>query len=605
MGDRCQPSADVGQHLYVPASAVLGKDKQVYVSVFLPGAVARYASGPAPVQEEEKGLRPRPLESWALDEPGVKLVVRQSSARNGSRRGFEEAGAPGGISPLQPHLPPEHSTPAPESAPAEVLEDAPPAAMQVQAPMPSEVDGLPLPSAFDGGEDVWVALAVHHPPPVLDGRLRVVDAGPHAELRPRDRVLEVRAGKDDAPAATGQQVVRATATERAKCRRLLATAQHGAPVRALVRRTSGRVSLAPEPAPDAHDGHLRVLCASWNMHGKAPPPRVDGLLRGCRPGVHFDLFAVGSQEAERPIELAVFNSSKARWEATLCDTLGPRYRLVASHTLAALHLAVFVAQDMVNLVSRVRTAHVATGLANAVGNKGGVGICMHVGSTSFCFVSCHLTAHQHAVAARNADLNRIDSQLDLWPSEAARRAGRETCVSDRFDRVFWLGDFNYRINGNRSIVDKLLAPPTAEELRGGGWDGEDDYAMSSHEVLQQNDQLLIALQQGDILRGCVEGVVAFRPTYKFDTRNTDLYDLSPKARIPAWTDRLLHKVPEDDPGAVKLHYYASVDELRWSDHRPVVGDYSVAFDAGAGAPRRQASTESVVEAPGSSTCAVQ
>ncbi len=29
-------------------------------------------------------------------------------------------------------------------------------------------------------------------------------------------------------------------------------------------------------------------------------------------------------------------------------------------------------------------------------------------------------------------------------------------VTERFDRVFWLGDLNYRINGTRDMVDLLL-----------------------------------------------------------------------------------------------------------------------------------------------------
>jgi hypothetical protein len=43
---------------------------------------------------------------------------------------------------------------------------------------------------------------------------------------------------------------------------------------------------------------------------------------------------------------------------------------------------------------------------------------------------------------------------------------------------------------------------------------------------------------------------------------TDEYDSSDKARIPAWTDRILYK------GAVKLAAYDRA-ELRTSDHRPV------------------------------------
>jgi hypothetical protein len=40
-----------------------------------------------------------------------------------------------------------------------------------------------------------------------------------------------------------------------------------------------------------------------------------------------------------------------------------------------------------------------------------------------------------------------------WHTDMDLEAER---VSERFDRVFWLGDFNYRINGTREMVDALL-----------------------------------------------------------------------------------------------------------------------------------------------------
>ena len=35
-------------------------------------------------------------------------------------------------------------------------------------------------------------------------------------------------------------------------------------------------------------------------------------------------------------------------------------------------------------------------------------------------------------------------------------------VADRFDRVFWSGDLNYRINANRKMADVLLVQQMAE-----------------------------------------------------------------------------------------------------------------------------------------------
>ena len=46
-------------------------------------------------------------------------------------------------------------------------------------------------------------------------------------------------------------------------------------------------------------------------------------------------------------------------------------------------------------------------MGNTLGNKGGVGISMHIANTSFVCVNAHLAAHQHAVNQRNADFNKI------------------------------------------------------------------------------------------------------------------------------------------------------------------------------------------------------
>jgi len=59
-----------------------------------------------------------------------------------------------------------------------------------------------------------------------------------------------------------------------------------------------------------------------------------------------------------------------------------------------------------------------------------------------------------------------------------------------------------------------------------------------------------------------EARINFLPTYKFDL-GTDEYDTSEKARIPAWTDRILRK------GASLRQLAYNSAPLKFSDHRPV------------------------------------
>ena len=94
-------------------------------------------------------------------------------------------------------------------------------------------------------------------------------------------------------------------------------------------------------------------------------------------------------------------------------------------------------------------------------------------------------------------------------------------------------------------------------------------------ALLANDQLRLEMARGAVFGGFLEGAIDFRPTYKFDARDKAVYDLSEKRRVPAYTDRVLWRRCD----AVALKAYASCDELRTSDHRPVHAEFDVGYDA--------------------------
>lgn len=82
------------------------------------------------------------------------------------------------------------------------------------------------------------------------------------------------------------------------------------------------------------------------------------------------------------------------------------------------------------------------------------------------------------------------------------------------------------------------------------------------EGLYENDQLNLQMVAGLSFPFYSEARITFMPTYKFDI-GTDTYDSSEKARIPAWTDRILRK----GPNLRQLAYNCA--PLKFSDHRPV------------------------------------
>jgi hypothetical protein len=203
---------------------------------------------------------------------------------------------------------------------------------------------------------------------------------------------------------------------------------------------------------------------------------------------------------------------------------------------------------------------------------------------------------------------------------------------DAHDVVFWLGDLNYRINGNGRVVRHLMRSRL-------------------HEVLHANDQLRLQQRKGLVfqVRVCVtpargaqrcwavkdrcvrarrsterccccclrwqgfeEGRIHFPPTFKF-VPGSSAYS---NQRVPSWTDRVLWKVnarpscgadgsdttsasqgvgstgggdatvllpaaqsgPPPPPDVVQL-YYNAVQEVVSSDHKPVVAGFLLSTGA--------------------------
>lgn len=77
------------------------------------------------------------------------------------------------------------------------------------------------------------------------------------------------------------------------------------------------------------------------------------------------------------------------------------------------------------------------------------------------------------------------------------------------------------------------------------------------------DQLYHEMQCKRVFNHYNEGIIRFRPTYKYDP-GTDNWDSSEKNRAPAWCDRVLWKGER-----IEQLTYESVMRLQLSDHKPV------------------------------------
>ncbi|KAG2197959.1 hypothetical protein INT47_002986 [Mucor saturninus] len=271
-----------------------------------------------------------------------------------------------------------------------------------------------------------------------------------------------------------------------------------------------------QSSSNGYNDRLKVFVGTWNMYGRLLPIDLSTFLtennnddvmhqqqHGGLDGsaTHpYHLLVIGTQECERDISESLFYPSKEVWEKRLSDYLGLHYKLVRTETLAALHIAVFVWLPVQNLVKEVQSESIKTGWANMVGNKGAVAISILFGSRSLLFINCHLTAHQTKLSERNANVQRILTELDMPNFKSGKNKKKSyPSVLDQFDHVFLFGDTNYRINAERPFVFDAIK--------------QGDY-----NTLLEYDQLSVERRtEGSPLAFFQEHPIQFPPTYKLDT----------------------------------------------------------------------------------------
>lgn len=250
---------------------------------------------------------------------------------------------------------------------------------------------------------------------------------------------------------------------------------------------------------------------------------------------------------------------KQLWEKAVRTTLnnrahkigGEKYVLLRSGQLVGAALCIFVRQSVLSKIKNVEGSVKKTGLSGMAGNKGAVAIRLDYANTHICFVTAHLAAGFANYDERNKDYSTISNGLRFQRNRGIDHHGLFTSPAEggnrvanlSTDTVIWLGDFNYRI--------------------GLGWEKAMDLVKKRDlESLYANDQLNLQMVAGLSFPFYSEARITFMPTYKFDI-GTDTYDSSEKARIPAWTDRILRK----GPNLRQLAYNCA--PLKFSDHRPV------------------------------------
>lgn len=297
---------------------------------------------------------------------------------------------------------------------------------------------------------------------------------------------------------------------------------------------------------------INIWCGTFNLNGRTTGIEED-LSSWLCPDLEVsqqnpEIVAVGFQEIVELSPQQIMNSDPTRkqsWERAVRKTLNAnarakgsdKYVLLRSGQLVGAALCIFVKSSVIPNIKNVEGGVKKTGMSGMAGNKGAVAIRMDYTNTQLCFVTAHLAAGFANYEERNRDYNTIHHGL---------RFQRNRGIDDH-DSVIWMGDFNYRIGLGSEKVRQLIK-------------------IGDLETLYENDQLNLQMVAGLTFPYYSESRITFNPTYKYDLGN-DMYDTSEKARIPAWTDRILRK------GTNLRQVNYNVAQLRFSDHRPVFATF--------------------------------
>ncbi|KAL2142103.1 hypothetical protein VTI28DRAFT_1558 [Corynascus sepedonium] len=292
---------------------------------------------------------------------------------------------------------------------------------------------------------------------------------------------------------------------------------------------------------------IHIFVGTFNLNG-----RTDGINEDLScwlwppelGTIQPEIIAIGFQEIVELNPQQIMNSDPSRkqlWERAIKSTLDRHYNregdekyvLLRSGQLVGAALCIFVKASVLHNIKNVEGSVKKTGMSGMAGNKGAVAIRLDYANTPICFVTAHLAAGFANYEERNRDYATIDQGL---------RFQRNRGIADH-DSVIWFGDFNYRVGLGLEAAKEAVRRRDLERLF-------------------ENDQLNLQMVAGLAFRFYSEARITFMPTYKYDI-GTDEFDSSEKARIPAWTDRILRK----GSNLRQLAYNAA--PLRFSDHRPV------------------------------------
>ncbi|KTG08023.1 hypothetical protein cypCar_00002879, partial [Cyprinus carpio] len=313
-----------------------------------------------------------------------------------------------------------------------------------------------------------------------------------------------------------------------------------------------------KPEPDM----ITIFVGTWNMGNANPPQNITSWFQSKGQGkthddtasqIPHDIYVIGTQED--PL-------GEKDWIETvrgaLRDITNISFKQIATQTLWSIRIVVLAKPEHENRFSHVFCDSVKTGIANALGNKGAVGVSFMFNRTSFGFVNSHLTSGSEKKLRRNQNFVSILRFLNLGDKKV-----NPFDITHRFTHLFWLGDLNYRVDLPAQEAENIVMKIKQQQ----------------YQDLLARDQLNIEREEEKVFLDYVEEEITFAPTYRFERDTRDRYAYTKakatgtKYNLPSWCDRVLRK---SYPMAhVVCNSYGCTNDIMTSDHSPVFATFDV------------------------------
>lgn len=299
----------------------------------------------------------------------------------------------------------------------------------------------------------------------------------------------------------------------------------------------------------------KIYIGTFNCN--ASSPQSDSIEKWLDCDIEFNdinIFVFGFQEIVALNASQVWNADSTNcrlWDAKILKFLNSKRKKVIqlkSLQLVGIYLSIFVSEDELHRFKNVNESVSKVGFKGMSGNKGAVCLSFTYDDTSMCFICAHLSAGQRNFNRRVSDYTLISQKTQFGTSKQLSKK-----ISDH-DMVFWLGDFNWRIDLTYEQTLNCILKGKIRDLY-------------PHDQLRRAQKDLLAFQ------GFNEAPITFKPTYKFDV-GTKIYDTSEKRRIPAWTDRILYRSFSEQ--SIECLMYDS-SNLLISDHLPVNSLFNISI----------------------------